>query len=342
MILNCGGILIVYMVMICDILVGNEADGFGGVLPSLFGVHKQGSFVTSRSSVLAAVLLTILGPVASIREMNSVSVTSAVGLVSVLYLVLSITILCTVAAVEDKLSTSWTWLPKLDSLGRDVSDAVLQIVATVPVIMNAFICHQSVHPVMEQVRPLTEARMDTVLTCSLVLCCAFYVLSSASAYAVFGAKTQSDVLQNFTVEAMRELLPPVAATFVGYSVRLVFSVALMMAFPLSHFTYRDSLCEFIWGERACRLSTPRFFGITTAGLAVFYLLAITLPNIWLPLAVIGSTAGVTVAFVFPSLLMLTMDSHTIWRQVVGACLLASGLTVSISGLISTFYPLLKG
>lgn len=71
MILNCAGILIVYMVMVCDILVGSVSDGFEGVLPSLFGIHEPGHIVTSRGTVLGFVLVFILGPVASMRYVLS-------------------------------------------------------------------------------------------------------------------------------------------------------------------------------------------------------------------------------------------------------------------------------
>jgi hypothetical protein len=67
MIANCGGILIVYMVMIMDILVGSQKDGFDGVIPSLVGIHEPGSWATSRVGVLAVVLVFILGPVACMR-----------------------------------------------------------------------------------------------------------------------------------------------------------------------------------------------------------------------------------------------------------------------------------
>lgn len=341
MIMNCAGILIVYMVMVCDILVGSTADGFEGVLPSLFGIHEPGHLVTSRSAVLGLVLIFILGPVASMREMKSVSITSTVGLISVFYLVISVIIIAITASFEHKLSSDWSWLPQLDKLGKDTSDAMLQLVATIPVVMNAFICHQSVHPVMSQVRPLTEKRMNQVVILSLFICCTMYILSAACAYIVLGNKTKSDVLQNFTVSSMAELLPLPIARAVAYSVRLVFSMALMMAFPLSHFTYRDNLVEFFWGHHAAQLPLPKFYGITILGLLAFYFAACTLPNIWLPLSIIGSTAGVTVAFVFPSALILMMDSHSVVRQIIGASLLAAGLSVSMAGLTSTFLPMIS-
>eukprot|EP00951_Prasinocladus_malaysianus_P025742 scaffold226521_cov51-Prasinocladus_malaysianus.AAC.1 len=65
MILNCAGILTVYMVMIADILVGSAKDGFDGVLPSLFGVHEAGHLATSRNGVLGIVLVLVLLPIAS-------------------------------------------------------------------------------------------------------------------------------------------------------------------------------------------------------------------------------------------------------------------------------------
>mmetsp|Transcript_13536 Transcript_13536/g.34173 ORF Transcript_13536/g.34173 Transcript_13536/m.34173 type:complete len:485 (-) Transcript_13536:92-1546(-) len=341
MILNCAGILIVYMVMVCDILVGSVSDGFEGVLPSLFGIHEPGHIVTSRGTVLGFVLVFILGPVASMREMKSVSITSTIGLISVIYLVISIILIAIAASAEHQLSPDWSWLPQLDALGKDTSDAMLQLVATIPVVMNAFICHQSVHPVMSQVRPLTQKRMDQVVIYSLMLCCTLYIFSAGCAYMVFGHKTKSDVLQNFTVSGMAALLPMPIALTLAYSVRLVFSVALMMAFPLSHFTYRDNLVELIWGHHAAELSLPKFYGITAAGLFLFYVAACTLPNIWLPLSIIGSTAGVTVAFAFPSALILAMDSHNVGRQLVGAVLLAAGLSVSLSGLTSTLLPMIQ-
>jgi hypothetical protein len=42
--------------------------------------------------------------------------------------------------------------PFFSRLGGRVFDAVMQLIATVPVVMSAYVCHQSVHPVMSQVR----------------------------------------------------------------------------------------------------------------------------------------------------------------------------------------------
>lgn len=50
-----------------------------------------------------------------------------------------------------QLNLSNTEIEPLCHAGKDVSDAVMQIVATVPVVMSAYVCHQSVHPVMSQV-----------------------------------------------------------------------------------------------------------------------------------------------------------------------------------------------
>ncbi len=55
----------------------------------------------------------------------------------------------TISIVQSGNSSSFSMFSRL---GGRAFDAVMQLIATVPVVMSAYVCHQSVHPVMSQVR----------------------------------------------------------------------------------------------------------------------------------------------------------------------------------------------
>lgn len=71
-----------------------------------------------------------------------------------------------------------------------------------------------------------------------------------------------------------------------------------------------------------------------------WLVAVDVTSIWEPLIIIGSTAGVLIAFVFPGLFAICMDEELtesrgarIQRALVGVVMVLLGLTIGVFGVI---------
>ena len=80
--------------------------------------------------------------------------------------------------------------------------------------------------------------------------------------------------------------------------------------------------------------------VTYSLLAGTYFAGTWLISIWEPLVLIGSTAGVLIALVFPGLLAIRTPqllterpSAQAWRAAGGAALIAVGLVIGVAGVV---------
>lgn len=85
------------------------------------------------------------------------------------------------------------WLPAADATFDDFINAI-------PMLTTAYVCHYNVHPIFSAMKNPSEGRMRAVLGSGLATTSIIYWLFAFSAYALFGDKTQGDVLMNYGCE----------------------------------------------------------------------------------------------------------------------------------------------
>ena len=164
------------------------------------------------------------------------------------------------------------------------------------VILNA-ICN-AVHPIGSELAKPSD--MISAVRISLVLCAIIYSSIGIFGYLLFGESVMSDILVNFdrsSGSAMGALL--------NDTVRLSYALHLMLAFPLLNFSLRTNIDELLFSRRPLLAKdTPRFLSITGILLAFSYFASIAFPNIWYFFQFMGSTAAVSIAFIFPGAITL--------------------------------------
>lgn len=326
-IVNCFGLMVVYIIVVGDILVGH-GDSEEGLLSATCG---------DRRIVLAVVTLVILAPMLSLRSMRSSAGASALGVTAILLWACISVFLFFVAWSNGQLHRMNWWIHGKVLTGRGFESAV-QVVATLPVILVTYICQMALHPTLRGVAYLRERHINNVSIVALSLASFAILLISLSCYGLFGRHAlRPDVLSNFTVKSLEPLVWTQVAQAGFMTVRLGFLISLLATFPLQMTPFRDSLWKLLFRQE---LQGPGFWLVTYLTLVCVYLAAAYITSIWEPLLIVGSTAGVLVAFVFPGALGLAMGEELTetggarkGRAALGALLIFVGVVIGAAGIL---------
>lgn len=143
-----------------------------------------------------------------------------------------------------------------------------------------------------QIRPIVRT--------SLLLCSAVYITTSFFGFLLFGDLTLDDVLANFD----SNLGIPYSSLF-NDAVRVSYVLHLMLVFPIVFQALRLNMDGLLFpSARPLSYDNRRFGGLTAALLAVIFLAANFIPNIWDAFQFTGATASVCVAYIFPAAITL--------------------------------------
>ncbi|KAJ1401133.1 Amino acid transporter, transmembrane domain [Sesbania bispinosa] len=261
-----------YAGMVGDILCGNESKGTThlGILQEWFGIH----WWTSRAFALLIVALVIMLPLVMLRRVDSLRYSSAISILLALVFVA----ICSSMALNALLS----------------------------VFVTGFGFHVNVHPIRAELgRPRD---MNLAVRIALLICVAIYFAIGFFGYLLFGDSIMPDVLVNFDQNSNSD-----AGRLLNDIVRLSYALHLALVFPIMNYSLRANIDELLFSKKnkpALALDTPRFVSLTLALLALTYLVAVAIPNIWYFFQFLGSTTIVCLSFIFPAAICLR-DMHGI-------------------------------
>ncbi|XP_057804686.1 amino acid transporter AVT6C-like [Salvia miltiorrhiza] len=288
------GALIIYLIIIGDVLSGNESDGTVhlGVLQEWFGIH----WWNSRAFSLLLVVLFVLLPLLLLRRIDSLRHASAISVLLAAFFVA----ICSVMAIH----ALWVGETKTPRLFPDFSGGVsaLTLFTTVPVFATAFGCHVNVHPIRAELgRP---SDMSSAVRISLVLCVAIYFAVGFFGYLLFGDSIMADMLVNFDKTS-----DSLIGTILNSTVRLSYAIHLMLVFPVMNYSLRVNVDELFFPKKpVLAAENIRFLSLTSILLALIYFAAIAIPNIWYFFQFMGTTTVMCLMFIFPSSVVLR-DVH---------------------------------
>ncbi|OMO75869.1 Amino acid transporter, transmembrane [Corchorus olitorius] len=293
---NNLGCLIIYLIIIGDVLSGNQPEGSEhlGVLQEWFGIH----WWNSRAFALLFVLVFVMLPLVLFRRVESLRFSSAIAVfLAVLFVAIS-SVMAISALFQGKTETP-RLLPHLDNKA-----SFFDLFTAVPVIVTAFTFHFNVHPIgFEMDKP---SNMTSAVRISLILCGTIYFTVGIFGYLLFGESIMSDILVNFDQNSSSPL-----GSVLNDIIRLSYALHLILVFPLLNFSLRANIDEFLFPNwPVLAKDNTRFLSLTFALLVVSYLAAIAIPNIWYFFEFIGSTSAVSLAFIFPGAIALR-DIHGI-------------------------------
>ncbi|MFQ6647944.1 hypothetical protein Gotur_020976 [Gossypium turneri] len=304
---NNLGCLIIYL-----IIIGNQPEGSVhlGVLQEWFGIHWWNSRAFSILFIVAFVML----PLVSFRRVvcrresylltwpefaDALRFSSALAVfLAVLFVSIS-SVMAIDALIEGKTETP-RLLPYLDS-----NASFFDLFTAVPVIVTAFTFHFNVHPIgLEMDKP---SDMMKAVRISLILCGTIYFTVGIFGYLLFGESIMPDILVNFDQNSGSAL-----GSLLNDVVRLSYALHLVLVFPLLNFSLRANIDEFLFPSTPILAKdNTRFMSLTLILLAICYLAAIAIPNIWYFFEFMGSTSAVSLAFVFPGAITLRYHLYLI-------------------------------
>ncbi|XP_030534556.1 amino acid transporter AVT6C [Rhodamnia argentea] len=321
------GCLIIYLIIIGDVLSGNQPDGSVhlGILQEWFGVH----WWNSREFALLFILVFVMLPLVLLRRVESLRFSSAVSVLLAVVFVAISSVLAVCALLEGK-AKSPRLLPDLEN-----RSSFFNLFTAVPVIVTAFTFHFNVHPIgSELARP---SHMIAAVRISLVLCASIYFAIGIFGYLLFGDSIMADILINFDRDSDTAI-----GSLLNDTVRLSYALHLMLVFPLLNFSLRANIDEFLFQKKPLLATdTPRFLWLTLVLLVISYLAAIAIPDIWYFFQFVGSTSAVCLAFIFPGAIVLR-DIHgisTVKDRVVAGVMIGLAAITSTVAILTNIYSL---
>ncbi|KAK3155154.1 hypothetical protein QOZ80_2BG0199550 [Eleusine coracana subsp. coracana] len=298
-VVNNVGIMVVYMIIIGDVLSGTSASGVHhhGVIEGWFGENRW----NGRFAILTITTLGVFTPLACFKHIDSLRYTSAISVaLAVVFVVL------TAGVTSLKLVRGQIPMPKLFADVHDWS-SIWRLFTAAPVLATAYICHYNVHPIDNELKDSSQIR--PIVRTSLLLCSAVYITTSFFGFLLFGESTLDDVLANFD----SNLGIPYSSLF-NDAVRVSYVLHLMLVFPIVFHALRLNMDGLLFpSARPLSCDNRRFGVLTGALLAVIFLAANFIPNIWDAFQFTGATASVSVAYIFPAAIVLR-DRHGIAKK----------------------------
>ncbi|GLJ36787.1 hypothetical protein SUGI_0741880 [Cryptomeria japonica] len=309
----------------------------------LEGLHSTRGFSTNgsvgkggggnRRLIVLITMLSVLAPLCSLKKIDSLKFTSAASVALAVVFVAVSSIVALIKLVEGKIERP-RLLPNVGS-----RRAILDLLVVIPIMTNAYICHFNIHPIYNELQGRTPAKMNKVGRITTVLCILVYASTAISGYLLFGEATESDVLTNFDKD-----LGIAFSSILDNIIRVGYILHLLLVFPVIHFSLRQTMdCLVFKGSKPLSVSRNRFFIMTTATLAFLYLGSTVVPNIWVAFQFTGATTGLSLGFIFPSLIALRSNQQErrlgLGNRMLSWTMLAMALVVSIIGVVGNVFNL---
>ncbi|CAN6939050.1 unnamed protein product [Brassica oleracea] len=326
-IVNNGGVLVVYLIIMGDVMSGSLHHI--GVLDQWLG----NGFWDHRKVLILIVMVVFLAPLCALNKIDSLSVTSAA---SVALAVVFVVVCFAVAAIKLVQGTIDT--PRM-SPDFSSKEAILDLLVVIPIMSNAYVCHFNVQPIYNELEVRSPHKMNRVGRITTAICVVVYASTAISGYLLFGLATEADILTNFDQDLGIRF-----SSAVNYVVRIGYILHLVLVFPVIHFSLRETVNTLLFeGSPPLSESKKRSLGLTLILLALIYIGSTMIPNIWTAFKFTGATSAVSLGFTFPALIALRLgkQSNTLsfLEKSVSWLMLILAVVVSIVGTVGNIYSI---
>lgn len=329
-VINNIGVLVIYMIIIGDVVAGSSLDGVHhpGLLEGWFGPH----WWTGRIVVLLVTTLGVFVPLASLKRMDSLSVTSSLAVaLAVVFLII------TAGIAIFKMSSGTLQMPRFLPDITDIN-SVWNLFTAVPVLVTAYICHFNVHSIGNELE--NPSLIEPIVQISLVLCTIVYIMISFFGFILFGDATMGDILQNFD----SDLGVPFSVEL-NDIVRVSYALHLMLVFPLVFYALRLNTDGLFYGssEVPLEMDNKRFAIVSVGLLSVIYLGANFIPSAWDAFQFTGATAAVCIGFIFPASIAIrdVYGIATKGDKVMAVLMICLAVFANVVAIYSDAYALFK-
>ncbi|CAH8258779.1 unnamed protein product [Arabidopsis lyrata] len=326
-IVNNGGVLVVYLIIMGDVMSGSLHHI--GVLDQWLG----NGFWDHRKVLVLIVMVIFLAPLCALNKIDSLSVTSAASVALAVVFVVVCFVVATIKLIQGTID------PPRMSPDFGSKQAILDLLVVIPIMSNAYVCHFNVQPIYNELEGRSPHKMNRVGRITTAICVVVYASTAISGYLLFGKDTESDILTNFDQDLGIRF-----SSAVNYIVRIGYILHLVLVFPVIHFSLRETVNTLLFGgSPPLSESKKRSLGLTVVLLALIYIGSTMIPNIWTAFKFTGATSAVSLGFTFPALIALRLgkqsNSLSFVERSVSWLMLILAVVVSIVGTIGNIYSL---
>ncbi|KAI8889383.1 hypothetical protein K501DRAFT_238695 [Backusella circina FSU 941] len=300
---KCFGVAVSYLIIIGDLMPQ--------VLLSFF--NNVDELYMDRRFWITIAMVTIVAPLSFLRRLDSLKYTSIVALVAVVYLVTIV--------VYHFISPNFPPAEEIEYFTFST-----KVLGKLPVFIFAFTCHQNIFSVYNELRDNSEKSVLRVIGLSIGSAAFIYELVAVLGYISFGKSVKGNIILEYP-----------QSYFVAFG-RLAIVILVIFSYPLQAHPCRaclDKVLDFDKKEFQSTISKKKYILITSAIIIISYLIAITVTELDLVLAFVGSTGSTTISFILPGLFYFRMynDRKWHWKRLVAAFLVVYGffiMTVCLS------------
>lgn len=328
-IVNNGGVLIVYLIIMGDVMSGSVRHL--GVFDQWLG-H---GFWDHRKLLILVVMVVFLAPLCVLNRIDSLSMTSAASVALAVVFVVVCFAVAFIKLIEGKIEA-----PRMSpDFGSKM--AILDLLVVIPIMTNAYVCHFNIQPIYNELEGRSPQKMNRVGRITTVLCVVVYASTAISGYLLFGKDTEGDVLTNFDRNLGIRF-----STALNYIIRVGYILHLVLVFPVIHFSLRQTVDNLVFeGSAPLTESKKRSLALTVILLVLIYIGSTMIPNIWTAFKFTGATTAVSLGFTFPALIALRISqqeesmSLTRVENFLSWLMLILAMIVSIAGIIGNIYTI---
>ncbi|KAI7894837.1 AAAP amino acid permease [Mucor mucedo] len=255
-------------------------------------------------------------PLSLYRDISKLAKTSALALVAIIVIIVSVVIEGPQQSREIRGSD--------DLMFNVINDEVFQAIA---VISFAFVCHHNSFLIFGSLKQPSLNRFATVTHWSMGIAFFTCFALAVSGYLVFTDKTVGNILNNFPSD---NILINVA--------RLAFGLNMFTTIPLEAFVCREVIETFYWP--GAKFDKMRHFSITTILVLITLTISLLTCNLGIVLELTGGFSATVLAFVLPPMCFLKLATGSIWERgkIPHWLCMIFGIIIMV---LSTFYSLQK-
>ncbi|KAJ8687720.1 hypothetical protein QAD02_023514 [Eretmocerus hayati] len=299
-----------------NVVVG---DTVTKVLMRVTGLQTD-SFLVSRKFVIFLATVLVVIPLCLYKNVARLAKISFLSLVCVCIILLTIFIrMGTMSAYVPPHSESW-------SLGH-----ISGILPAVGIMAFAFMCHHNTFLIYGSIERATQQKWDNVTHWSLFVSFLIAAAFGIAGYATFTGYVQGDLMENYCSND----------DLMNFS-RLLFSVTILLTFPIECFVTREVIMTAIRGtdevedHQAYLGGTDRrYLIITMTIIGIAYLISMSTDCLGIVLELNGILAAVPLAYVLPALCYLRLEEGSLFssKKLPALGLLIAGVFAAMSGLL---------
>lgn len=326
-IINNGGVLVVYLIIMGDVMSGSLHH------MGIFDQWLGNGIWDHRKLVILVILVVFLAPLCTLEKIESLSLTSAASVALAVLFVLVTFIVAFIKLIEGTIEA-----PRLAPDFRS-KEAILDLLVVIPIMSNAYVCHFNVQPIYNELEGRSPHKMNQVGRVTTILCILIYASTAVSGYLLFGKDVEADVLTNFDRDLGIRF-----STALNYIVRVGYIFHLILVFPVIHFSLRQTVDALVFKKSTpLSESRKRSLALTVVLLVLLYIGSTMIPSIWTAFKFTGATTAVSLGFTFPSIIALRLSKQgfglTRSEKILSWCMLTLAIIVSIVGVIGNIYSL---